>query len=176
MLYIAYGSNINVKQMAYRCPGARVAGTAELTGYDLLFKGRRYSSHATVEQQGDGRVPVLLWNINKHHERALDVFEGWPKVYRKEVHTVQIEGKIRQGMLYVMTDGHSFGDPTPEYYNTIREGYKNAGFDTSYLDRAVENSAQLALEQDLEWERLVAELDEQGFDDNQQTLFNMRWW
>ena len=162
--------------MAYRCPGARVAGIAELTGYDLLFKGRRYSSHATVEPLPDGRVPVLLWDINKYHEQALDIYEGWPKVYSKEVHTVQFQGKTRQGMFYVMTNGHSFGDPTPAYYSTIREGYKSAGFDITYLDRAVKHSAQLALEQDMEWERMAAELDEQGFDDNQQSLFDMRWW
>ena len=33
-LYIAYGSNINLQQMAYRCPHSRVAGTSER----LLFR------------------------------------------------------------------------------------------------------------------------------------------
>ena len=28
-LYIAYGSNINLEQMAYRCPHSKVLGTAE---------------------------------------------------------------------------------------------------------------------------------------------------
>ena len=31
-LYLAYGSNLNLAQMQYRCPGAKVAGTAELQG------------------------------------------------------------------------------------------------------------------------------------------------
>lgn len=175
MLYIAYGSNINQRQMAHRCPGARVAGVAELTGYDLLFKGRRHCSHATVERLKGGSVPVLLWDISKAHERSLDVFEGWPRVYRKEVCKVQFEGKSRQGMLYVMTAGNDFGEPDPAYYNTIREGYKAAGFAPAYLDQAVEQSARLALEQDAEWERLTSEY-EQDFDDSQQSLFDMRWW
>lgn len=27
--YLAYGSNLNVRQMKYRCPTAKIAGTAQ---------------------------------------------------------------------------------------------------------------------------------------------------
>ncbi len=37
--YIAYGSNLNIRQIRMRCPGARVIGTSEVKDYDLLFKG-----------------------------------------------------------------------------------------------------------------------------------------
>ena len=37
-LYIAYGSNINLEQMAHRCPSSKVVGTAMLQGYELQFK------------------------------------------------------------------------------------------------------------------------------------------
>ena len=40
-LYIAYGSNLNLSQMAYRCPTAKVAGKGGLKGYELLFRGGR---------------------------------------------------------------------------------------------------------------------------------------
>ena len=36
-LYIAYGSNINLQQMAYRCPHSRVAGTSEIKDFELEF-------------------------------------------------------------------------------------------------------------------------------------------
>ena len=39
ILYAAYGSNINLEQMAYRCPNSKVAGTAMLKGYELEFRG-----------------------------------------------------------------------------------------------------------------------------------------
>ena len=39
--YIAYGSNLNVQQMRWRCPGARIIGTSELQDYRLLFKGSK---------------------------------------------------------------------------------------------------------------------------------------
>jgi len=32
-LYLAYGSNMNQAQMAFRCPTAEVVGTSELKGY-----------------------------------------------------------------------------------------------------------------------------------------------
>ena len=35
-LYIAYGSNLNLPQMAFRCPTAKVVGTSEVKGYELL--------------------------------------------------------------------------------------------------------------------------------------------
>jgi gamma-glutamylcyclotransferase (GGCT)/AIG2-like uncharacterized protein YtfP len=173
VLYIAYGSNINAAQMAQRCPGAKVAGAAQLNGYELLFRGRRYDAVATVEplrrpsRSGNSSVPVLLWELSRNHERALDVYEGWPRVYRKSVHKVQFEGKTRQAMLYVMNDGRGFVEPTKAYYNRIREGYENAGFDTGYLDQAVEQSTALALEQDHIWQ--------EEFDDGQ-NFFTMRFW
>ena len=36
--YIAYGSNLNVPQMRMRCPGATILGTADLKGWELLFR------------------------------------------------------------------------------------------------------------------------------------------
>ena len=40
-LYIAYGSNLNLGQMKYRCPTAKVAGTSEIKDYKLLFRGSK---------------------------------------------------------------------------------------------------------------------------------------
>ena len=37
--YIAYGSNLNIPQMRWRCPSARIIGTSEIPDYRLLFKG-----------------------------------------------------------------------------------------------------------------------------------------
>ena len=39
--YIAYGSNLNVRQMMRRCPESRVIGTGTLNGWELLFKGSK---------------------------------------------------------------------------------------------------------------------------------------
>ena len=49
-LYLAYGSNLNLGQMAHRCPDSKVAGKAELPGYRLLFRGGQHNAHATIEK------------------------------------------------------------------------------------------------------------------------------
>ena len=47
-LYVAYGSNLNISQMKYRCPGAKLYGTGEISGYELQFKGQPHSAFATI--------------------------------------------------------------------------------------------------------------------------------
>ena len=41
-LYFAYGSNINLNQMAVRCPDAKVVEPAVLENYELLFRGNAH--------------------------------------------------------------------------------------------------------------------------------------
>lgn len=57
-LYIAYGSNMNIEQMARRCPTAKVVSSGWLEGYGLRFKGGSYGSVATVEPSPDDLVPI----------------------------------------------------------------------------------------------------------------------
>ena len=60
-LYIAYGSNLHLPQMAFRCPTAKVVGASHIKDYELLFRGGRNGAVATVEPLQDSHVPVLLW-------------------------------------------------------------------------------------------------------------------
>ena len=145
MLYIAYGSNMHLPSMAHRCPAAKIVGTSEVKGYDLRFRGV-----ATVEPSETGAVPVVVWEIGGEDERRLDVYEGWPSLYRKEIHSVELDDQTVDAMVYIMNDGHPYREPGYHYYNIIREGYESAGFDVDYLDRAVEQSRKLAIEQQAE--------------------------
>lgn len=47
-LYVAYGSNLNVQQMSYRCPGATVAFTGYLINWKLLYRGSHTGSYAII--------------------------------------------------------------------------------------------------------------------------------
>lgn len=162
-LYIAYGSNLNLPQMAFRCPTAKVVGTSEIKDYELLFRGGRRSSVATVEPLKGSSVPVLLWKLKEKDLQALDRYEGYPSFYRKEILPVELKGKTVHAMVYIMNDGHHFGAPSDYYLNTILEGYRSAGFDTEFLERAVEKSIRLAQEQ-----------QEQSLE--QGNLFDLKWW
>ncbi|MEG1980835.1 MAG: gamma-glutamylcyclotransferase family protein [Victivallaceae bacterium] len=162
-LYIAYGSNLNLPQMAHRCPTAKVVGSSEVKGYELLFRGGRRGAVATIEPLEGSSVPVLLWKIKQQDEVALDRYEGYPSFYRKEMLEVELEGKTVPAMVYIMNDGREFGAPSDFYLNTIAEGYDAAGFDTEFLDDAVEKSIQLAQEQ-------------QAQEDAQYNLWEQKWW
>lgn len=140
--YIAYGSNLNLPQMERRCQTATVAGKSEIKGYELLFRGV-----ATVEPKEGGSVPVLLWNIEPRDEAALDRYEGWPHLYRKEMMEVELEGEMVSAMVYVMNNGRYLGMPSQYYYDVIKEGYITAGFDTDVLEKALDRTEEL-LEQE----------------------------
>ena len=140
MLYLAYGSNLNLEQMVARCPTAKIAGAATLEDYRLLFRGGRSNAVATVEPQEGGSVPVLLWEITPADEAALDRSEGWPYLYRKETLQVTLNGKSVDAMVYIMNEGRPLGKPSCYYYNIILQGYRSAGFDFDVLKQAVRDS------------------------------------
>ena len=142
-LYLAYGSNLNLAQMANRCPTARVIGSSEMKGWRLLFKGSRTGAVATVEPDRGSFVPVLVWEITPADEAALDRYEGWPFLYRKEMVKVKINGKSVKAMVYIMNEGRPTGQPSCYYYSVILEGYKAAGFDVKILRQAAAESAEM---------------------------------
>lgn len=137
ILYAAYGSNINLEQMAYRCPNSTVAGTAMLKGYELQFR-----HHATVEQNADAEVPVLLLELDSQDERFLDKYEGWPKYYRKESITLELNGESVEAMVYIMNGDRPLESPTAQYYDIIEQGYRENGLNTSYLETALAEAIQ----------------------------------
>lgn len=131
-LYIAYGSNLNLGQMAGRCPNAKVVGKAILRGWRLAFR-----NVATIERCNGYTVPVLVWKLQPEDEAALDRYEGWPSLYYKENLKVSLNGKRRTAMVYIMNgNAHPYSPPARSYMRTILEGYESAGFDPGILYRA----------------------------------------
>lgn len=144
-IYLAYGSNMNIEQMAYRCPYAVPLGTSTLEGYKLLFRGGKDCSVATIEPDADSSVPVLLWEITPRCEEALDRYEGWPRLYRKEVLSVQFKGKPIDAMVYIMNDGRELGYPSGQYLKIIYDSYLDAEIDTDILNDALITSCKYNL-------------------------------
>lgn len=144
--YIAYGSNLNILQMRRRCPSARVIGTAELQGYELLFKGSRTGSYLTIEKKEGSTVPVAAWEVKTEDEEALDRYEGFPAFYYKAELTLSIKGIVsgkirnRKCFVYIMHEDRPLGIPSDFYMDTCREGYQDFGFDEKVLADAFERS------------------------------------
>lgn len=142
-LYVAYGSNLNIRQMKYRCPGAKLYGTGEIENYELQFKGHSDSAFATIAPKEGSSVPVAVWEISEKNEQVLDRYEGYPSHYFKQDVPVQLDGKEVNAMVYIMNLKMNFGLPSPYYYSTVYEGYNDCGLDTDVLDKAVlESTAQ----------------------------------
>lgn len=151
MKYIAYGSNMSVEQMAHRCPGATIVGTGKIEGYNLLFRGRPYSAVATVERgRKNAQVPVLVWEIDKFHERALDIYEGFPTLYTKVNIPVQMDNGeyLETAMAYVIDPTLEYGAPSEYYFSVLRDAYLDLGFNMEILKWAVRKSTKNS-----EWRR-----------------------
>ena len=112
-LYIAYGSNINLEQMAYRCPHSKVVGTSEIKDYELEFRGV-----ATIVPNKGATVPVLIWELDERDLPALNRYEGYPRLYRQETMSFELNSREVEGMAYLMNYGE-LSPPSPQYYNTI---------------------------------------------------------
>ena len=143
-LYFAYGSNINLEQMAERCPAAEVVGPAVLDGYELLFRGNRSGyGVATIEPLPNSQVHGLLWKLTPECEQSLDFYEGYPRLYEKEDVTVRTEdGKELTVMAYVMTH-ELWRDPVVPssiYYGGILDGYRQNGLPVPALETALRNT------------------------------------
>lgn len=140
MLYIAYGSNMNLKQMKMRCPNSKVVGNGKLFGWKLVF-----NVHADIITTDDMKdeVPVVLWNIHDDDWDMLDRYEGYPHYYiRRNVLVMMDDGEIVEAIAYVMTDDRKgIALPYKEYFNTILRGYKDNGIKTDGLYDALTYSA-----------------------------------
>ena len=152
-LYIAYGSNLNLEQMAKRCPTAEVVGKTYLHNYRLMFRGKS-TAVATVEKQDGNKVPVLVWRLQPSDEYNLDLYEGYPNFYRKEMLRISISGRRMSAMIYIMNAvKHPYDTPSRSYFETIRLGYESAGFDFGILRQGVLDSV---------WEGCLAKKYQRG--------------
>lgn len=148
-LYLAYGSNINLEQMAKRCPNSKVIGTAMIPDYELEFRGV-----ATIVPKKGAEVPVLMWEIDQQDELNLNSYEGFPRLYRKEIFEMEVDGKVREGMAYLM-NYRGIAPPTAQYYNGIKKGYEDNGMDTKYLHDALVRSVEYQQSEVLEHEEFM---------------------
>ena len=134
-LYTAYGSNLNLDQMAMRCPTAKLVGTGVIQNYELQFKGRPQGAFATIAPKEGAMVPVAVWALEPKDEQALDWYEGYPSHYFKQDIRVQMSEVEIQAMVYIM-DLKQNSACLP--YSTIRRcgrGTRTAGWMLQSLTR-----------------------------------------
>ena len=164
-LYVAYGSNLNIRQMAMRCPTAKLIGTGTVNDYELQFKGNPHGAYATIGVHEGSKVPVGVWKIGLFDEKSLDSYEGYPShYYKKNIPVVMDSGEELTAMVYIMNQKMDFGIPTHRYYNAVYEGYENCGLDVKILNAAVDKSIETYRSNQKLSDELTA-IDESDYDE-----------
>ena len=144
---IAYGSNLDEARMKKRCPSAEVFGTSVIGGYRLLFKQSMTGAYATIEQDANSCVPVVIYRITAEDELRLDRFEGYPKYYYKRDFLLPVWGlngrkkKLRRNCIaYILHEYRLLGEPGEDYFDLLDRGYDRWDFNKSILTKAMEDS------------------------------------
>jgi len=124
--YFAYGSNIVVRQMAQRCPAARMVGQARLVGWRFRIMTRGF---ATIVPEPTAHVLGVVWALTPACEAALDRYEGVHRgLYAK--HEMPIEGQ--DTLVYIARDIEP-GPPKPGYLEAIIAAAVERDFAADYI-------------------------------------------
>lgn len=143
--YLAYGSNLNLRQMESRCPDAELIGYTFLQDMRLIFRGSGSGYYLSIERSTGSQVPCGVFIISNTDERRLDAYEGYPRFYRKgcydNLQLYTMDGQLIMGNLsaiaYMLPRTAPAGFPSKAYVNTCMEGYDNFKFDEKYLTDAL---------------------------------------
>lgn len=128
MYYFAYGSNLNRKQMAERCPGNKPRLSVVLPNYKLIFTGwsRQWKGGtASIKPFKGEKVVGAVYEISENDLRKLDRFEDYPTTYnRLNVIIWTDEGDSMEAVTYIKKEQSPETKPSLEYLAAIRQGYR----------------------------------------------------
>ena len=142
-IYFAYGSNLDPHQMRKRCPDSRLIERATLQGFRLAFTGHsrnRNGAVATVLPSCNHQVLGLLWTLSDADLKRLDRCEGYPRVYTRETHKVQLMSGAEDTALVYIKEDKTPAAPHEDYFNIIKKAYEQQGFNLEHLELALDIS------------------------------------
>ena len=144
MKYFAYGSNLTLKQMKDRCPGARKIGIGRLYGYEICFPRKSSSREgkgvASIYEKGGRFVEGVLFKLTSSDWNRLDKYEDVPNSYiRKSVTISMDDGTEIPAETYsaVPMKGAPF-KPSTKYLNLIISGAEENGLSRDYINKLCE--------------------------------------
>jgi hypothetical protein len=124
-------------QMAERCPHSPQAGVGWLEGWRLTFGGEDLGwegALATVVEDKDSRVFVVLYEVSETDERSLDRWDGATLGFysKVKVRVAALEGDVL-AWLYVLND-YEGGLPSARYLGIVADAAESAGAPGDYVD------------------------------------------
>jgi len=134
VLYAAYGSNLDPRQMAERCPHSPLRGTGWLTGWRLTFGGEGWDGALpTVVEEPSSQVFVALYDVTSADEAVLDVWESADSgLYRKIRLTVATLDGEQVAWVYVLNDFEG-GLPSARTIGLLSDAAEAAGAPDDYV-------------------------------------------
>ena len=144
--YFAYGSNLDAKQMHFRCAGATLIARAVLPNYALAFGGHSCCWRgpvASVVRKPGRIVEGLLYQLPDPDLNTLDGFEGCPWSYRRVERLIVDEyGRRCHAQVYLQSAAKFIvGAPSNEYFDILWRAYIRFGFDPWPLAAAARRSS-----------------------------------
>jgi hypothetical protein len=124
-------------QMRERCPHSPQAGIGWLEGWRLTFGGEDLGwegALATVVEDKDSRVFVVLYEVSEADERALDRWDGVTLGYysKVKVRVAALDGNAL-AWLYVLND-YEGGLPSARYLGIVADAAESAGAPEDYVN------------------------------------------
>lgn len=89
--------------------------------------------------------------------------EGFPHLYRQQEIEVETPDGKAKGMVYLMKRGQ-ISPPSQGYLQTIWDGYKANGMDTSYLVEAAARAYDYASDLNIKYDESLDESEDEDFD------------
>lgn len=137
--YFAYGSNMSVRRLKSRTPGAIPKGTFILPKHDLRFhKSSNTDGSAKCDAFYTGhakhKIFGVLFQLNKKEKPVLDKIEGLGKGYEEKEVTIHTpDGKNEKAFTYYATAIDEKIKPFSWYVHHVLKGAAEAEFPEDYL-------------------------------------------
>jgi gamma-glutamylcyclotransferase (GGCT)/AIG2-like uncharacterized protein YtfP len=134
VLYAAYGSNLDPRQMAQRCPHSPLRSTGWLPGWRITFGGEGWDGALpTLVEATGSQIFVALYDVTEADESTLDGWEGADQgLYRKvRVRVATLDGE-QPAWVYVLDDFEG-GIPSARTLGLLADAAEAAGAPAYYV-------------------------------------------
>lgn len=142
-LYFAFGSNMDIAQMAARCPSTVAIGAAELPGHALCFprfSPRRHCAVAGFCPSPGNSVWGVVYDVSEPDLRNLDAFEGFvpgrdPALngYNRVQVDVHHRSRVISCMTYAANESAAPGLTSRHYLGQLIAGARHHGLPPHYI-------------------------------------------
>lgn len=130
-LYLAYGSNMDLNQMDYRCPDSFVFDTVVVDNYKFVLDS---AGVASIIPSKGSKVEAMLWVVSALDVETLDTYEGVAYgCYEKTTMPIIIDGVKIEVLVYfslrdIINTGYRSG-----YMSRIIKAAIDANFSEGYI-------------------------------------------